>query len=121
MALLNLIGRSLTNSQFLRHVRYEIIKDFLDFLILSKLKEAPCSGYDIMNHFRKVYGVLLSSGHVYSLLYRLESLGFVSGRSTGKKRIYELTPNGSLLHKMFCENILTIQMFMDRLFTNEFK
>jgi len=122
MSILDAAGKIAGNSgQFLRHMQYEILKEFSDFLILSKLNEAPFSGYDVISYFRNNYGILLSSGNVYSQLSRMESLGFVKSAWTGKKRIYKLTASGALLLQKFRENIYAIQIFINKLVTNEFR
>jgi len=122
MAQLDVAGKVVNSSgHFLRFMRYEIVKDFSDFLILSKMNEAPHSGYDVINYYRSNYGILLSSGNVYSQLSRMENLGLVKSTWRGRKRTYRLTPLGVLFLRKFQENIFAIQVFINRLFANEFR
>jgi len=66
----------------------------MDILILSKLKEAPMSGYDIISLIYKKFHILLGSGSVYSLLYSMERKGLIKGVWNERKRMYVLTPKG---------------------------
>lgn len=67
------------------------IKNFVDVLILSEMKGNTLSGYDIIAIFHKRFGILLSSGTVYSTLYALERRGMIRGVWNDRKRVYELT------------------------------
>jgi DNA-binding PadR family transcriptional regulator len=73
-----------------------IVKDFLDVVVLLELKKGvPKSGYDLVVMINRRYGMSLSSGTVYSLLYSLERDGLIEGRSTSRKRVYVLTSQGA--------------------------
>jgi DNA-binding PadR family transcriptional regulator len=67
------------------------IKNFVDVLILSEMKGKFLSGYDIIALFHNRFGILLSSGTVYSTLYSLERRGLIQGVWNDRKRVYELT------------------------------
>lgn len=76
-------------------MRERIFKNFLDIIILKKLKKNPSiGGYDIITIFHRKFNMLLSSGSVYSVLYRLERQGLVNGTKTSEKRVYKLTKKG---------------------------
>lgn len=76
-------------------LRKRVAKDFLDFIILSKLENgAPKSGYDFIGFIHEKYGVLISSGTIYSKLYGLEREGFITGSSSERKRVYKITNMG---------------------------
>jgi DNA-binding PadR family transcriptional regulator len=49
---------------------------------MSELRNGPFSGYDIISYIHNKFQLLVSSGTVYSLLYRLQrnNLVKVSGR-----------------------------------------
>lgn len=71
------------------------MKDFLDVVILAELKKGlPKSGYDLVVIISRRFGVSLSSGTIYSLLYSLERDGLIEGRTMSRKRVYTLTSEG---------------------------
>lgn len=58
----------------------ELVKRFIDVLILARLREeSRLSGYDIISFVNKEFDVFVSPGKVYSVLYTLERNGLVSG------------------------------------------
>jgi DNA-binding PadR family transcriptional regulator len=71
-----------------------VIKNFLDVLVLTEMKDNPLSGYDVIGLIHKKYNVLLSSGTIYSQLYSLEREGIISGVEDRRKRVFELTEKG---------------------------
>lgn len=71
-----------------------IVVDFLDVLILLKLRNSSFSGYDIISYIHKRFNILISSGTVYSCLYRLERDGLIEGKTGQRKRVYTLTQKG---------------------------
>lgn len=75
-------------------LRRRVIKNFMDILILTELKKEPISGYDVISHIYKSFGVLVSSGTVYSLLYSMERDGLIKGAQNSRKRVYKLTEKG---------------------------
>lgn len=86
---------STLNSDVEADLDLRIIQNFMDVIVLKLLKKnrALC-GYDVIKHFHKKFGMLPSSGTVYSLLYSLERNGLVQGESNGRKRTYALTKHG---------------------------
>jgi len=75
-------------------LRKRTIKSFMDILILAELKNGSMSGYDIIGFVHKRFGILMSSGTVYSLLYSMEREGLIKGVSNQRKRVYILTEKG---------------------------
>ena len=76
-------------------IRKRILKNFLDIIILKKLKKNPSiGGYDIITIFHRNFHMLPSSGYVYSVLYRMERQGLIKGTKTSEKRVYILTEKG---------------------------
>ena len=73
----------------------------MDILILAELKNSPMSGYDFIYDIRRRFGILMSSGTVYYLLYSMERDGLIKGRLEHRKRVYTLTNKGE-------ENLKTI-------------
>ena len=80
--------------EILRKMQERILKDFLDILVLSKLRKEPKSGYDVITFIQKRFNILPSSGTVYSTLYLLERDGLIKGDLTQGKRVYTLTDKG---------------------------
>ncbi len=68
-----------------------IIKNFMDIIIMTELRNAPLSGYDVTSYIHNKFNLLVSSGTVYSLLYSLERNGLVEGVWDERKRVYKLT------------------------------
>lgn len=66
----------------------------MDVLVLAELRKGAMSGYDAISYIHDKFGVLVSSGTVYSHLYALEREGLVEGTWDTKKRIYEITEQG---------------------------
>jgi len=82
------------DSKFLLKFKTRIIKEFIDIIILGRLRIAPSSGYDIIRYIYQKNKVLISSGTIYTTLYSLEREGLIEGRSKGRKRIYRITSKG---------------------------
>lgn len=71
------------------------IKNFLDIVILSRLENnGSLSGYDFINFINKEFGILISSGTLYSILYAMEREGLISGCLSQRKRVYKITQKG---------------------------
>jgi DNA-binding PadR family transcriptional regulator len=82
-------------SKILMETHRKIVKDFLDIIILARLRNAELlSGYEIMGLIHQKLGFLISSGTVYSLLYSMERKGLIKGELTDGKRVYALTDQG---------------------------
>jgi DNA-binding PadR family transcriptional regulator len=96
-----------------------IIKNFMDIIIMTELRNGSLSGYDGIAFIHSKFNLLVSSGTVYSLLYSLERSGLVEGTWDERKRVYKLTEKGektidTLLNardkiKGFMANILKTQ------------
>jgi two-component system, response regulator PdtaR len=70
----------------------DVIKKLLEPVVLSML-EKPISGYDIVHEIHNRYNVLIPQARVYTLLYDLESKGYLEIRMSGKSKLY--TPTGT--------------------------
>ena len=76
-------------------LRERTIKSFMDILVLAELKKGKSmSGYDVISFIHEKFGMLVSSGTIYSLLYSLERDGLIKGTWNNRKRVYELTEEG---------------------------
>lgn len=75
--------------------RLKLVKELLEYIILKYLKQqGKVAGYDLINQINEDYGVLLSSGTIYSKLYSLERKGFIKGEWGERKREFTLTNKG---------------------------
>ena len=73
-----------------------------DLMILAVLAEAPLHGYGLIKavEARSRSGVLLDPANLYRVLRRMNGLGWIRqapGDGDGRRRTYEITPNGRAL------------------------
>jgi len=101
----------------LQQLRKRTIKNFIDLLILLRLRKEPMSGYDVITMIFENFGFLPSSGSIYSTLYALEREGLIKGYWNGKKRLYMLTAKGEKMARM----TLTLSHSIGNLILNIFK
>ena len=81
-------------SKTLRKIHERIIKNFMDIIVMTELRNGPLSGYDFISYIHNKFNLLVSSGTVYSLLYSLERNGLIEGVWEERKRVYKLTQKG---------------------------
>ena len=81
-------------SEILMKMHRRVVTNFLDILLLLKLRNGSFSGYDIISYIHKRFDMLISSGTVYSCLYHLERDGLIKGELVQRKRVYTLTEKG---------------------------
>ena len=86
----------------------QTVKSLIDVIILTGLKNGTMSGYDVISHIHTTFGVLLSSGTVYSHLYSLERDGLIVGEYENKKRVYQITEKGISLLTSLAKNNLEL-------------
>lgn len=72
-------------------MRKRVVRNFMDVLILQEIRKGMMSGYDVMAYLQKQFGVSLSSGTVYGILYSMERHKLIEGFSIGNKRVYRIT------------------------------
>jgi DNA-binding PadR family transcriptional regulator len=84
----------------------------MGIFILAQLKKGSLSGYDALGLFHMRFGVFVSSGTVYSLLYSLERDGWIRGVWNGRKRVYELTEKGEREMKVIVKVNDEVQNFL---------
>ena len=104
----------------LRQLQKRTVKNFMDILILSELRKAPMSGYDVISSIFDKFNFLPSSGSVYSLLYALEREGLIKGGWNGRKRIYALTPRGDEIVETAQTMYISIEGLMTNIFNDVF-
>lgn len=75
-------------------LRKQTVKSVMDILVLAELRNGAMSGYDAIGFIHDKFGVLVSSGTVYSHLYALEREELIEGTWDTKKRVYKITEKG---------------------------
>jgi PadR family transcriptional regulator PadR len=85
---------SILKNETVKRMKKQIAKSVIDLLMLAELRNGTMSGYDAIGYIHNKFGVLLSSGTVYSHLYALEREGLIKGKWDIKKRVYEITEKG---------------------------
>ena len=84
----------------------------MDILVLTEMKKRSLSGYDVIGLIHKRFGVMVSSGTVYSLLYSMERDGLIRSVGNERKRVYELTEKGEQDIKVITKANEEIQNFL---------
>lgn len=78
-ALTVIVGGGKMEGKILKKMHERIIKNFMEIIILSELRNRPMSGYDVISFIHNNFHILVSSGTVYSLLYSLERNELIEG------------------------------------------
>ena len=79
----------------LKEIEGRLTKYFLDVIVMHELRTSNhLSGYDVMELVNTKFGILISPGTIYSLLYSLERKGLIEGSINNEKRTYVLTDKG---------------------------
>jgi len=94
MALTIIFSSGKLEGKILKKMHERIIKNFMDIIIMTELRNGSLSGYDVISYIHNKFNLLVSSGTVYSLLYSLERNGLVEGTWDERKRVYKLTEKG---------------------------
>ena len=102
----------MTSSKLVEKLRKRVIQNFMDILVLAEMKKGSLSGYDVIGLIHQKFGILLSSGTIYSLLYSLERDGLIKGAWNQRKRVYELTEKGEQNIKVITKANDEIQNFL---------
>lgn len=95
-----------------------LVKSFLDIVVLSMLNGKSRHGYKIIADIHKTFGVLLSPGTLYPLLYQLEAEELVEVKEVKRKKVYKLTPRGrkmvSQINTLYKKNSERIFHFIEQ-------
>ena len=102
----------MASSMLVEKLRKRAIQNFMDVLILTEIKKGPLSGYDVIGLIHGKFGILTSSGTVYSLLYSLERDGWIKGVWNQRKRVYMLTEKAEQNIKVITKANEEIQNFL---------
>ena len=102
----------MNSSELVKKLRKRVIQNFMDILVLTEMRNVSLSGYDVIALLHQKFGLLLSSGTIYSLLYSLEREGLIKGVWNQRKRIYQLTEKGEQNMKVITKANDEIQTFL---------
>lgn len=108
----------MSSKSLVRDIEKRIIAHFMDLLVLSLLNHdgRKMSGYDVLKHLERRFGLMMSPGTVYSQLNYMERRGLLNGLQKGRKRIYTLTPHGKRTANSALKAKKQIVNFMGSLF-----
>jgi DNA-binding PadR family transcriptional regulator len=112
MALTVILNNGKIEGRILKKMHERIIKNFMDIIIMTELRNGSLSGYDVISYIHNKFNLLVSSGTVYSLLYSLERNGLVEGVWEERKRVYKLTQKGEKTINTLLEASDKIKVFM---------
>jgi DNA-binding PadR family transcriptional regulator len=87
------------------------LREFMDVLIMVKIRQGGSSGYDVISYFHKRFDFLVSPGTVYSVLYSMERDGLLKAQGADGKRIYTLTLKGEATIKAINESSEVLESF----------
>ena len=82
-------------SEIAERIGDRLIKGFIDVLILGELTRGrPLGAYDVINLVQNKFGILLSPGTVYFVLYSMERKGLIVDGLRERRKVYLLTDKG---------------------------
>ena len=113
------VSRDLSETSVLKMLHDELIRNFMDVIVLSRLKGGMVSGYDLIRYVHERFGFLASTGTVYSLLYSLERSGLVEGIWVERRREYRLTKKGSETVDVVLKSQAKIRNYFSLIFCSE--
>jgi len=115
VALTVILSSGKLEGRILKKMHERIIKNFMDIIIMTELRNGSLSGYDVISYIHNKFNLLVSSGTVYSLLYSLERNGLVEGVWEERKRVYKLTQKGEKTINTLLEASDKIKVFMSNI------
>ncbi len=89
-------GQKELEVKVIRKFNERILNCFLDVVVLNQIEKQALSGYDLIGHIFRSYGILMSPGTVYATMYSLERDGLVSSFFDGRKKVFRLTERGNM-------------------------
>jgi DNA-binding PadR family transcriptional regulator len=99
--------------EFVEDFRERLIKDFMDIFVLAELSDGKArSGFDFTLFFHKKFSIMLSSGTIYSQLYRLERNGLLQRKVLFRKTIYSNTEKAQKIMFIILKLRSKIQEFL---------
>jgi DNA-binding PadR family transcriptional regulator len=115
VALTVILNSGKIEGRILKKMHERIIKNFMDIIIMTELRNGSLSGYDVISYIHNKFNLLVSSGTVYSLLYSLERNGLVERVWEERKRVYKLTQKGEKTINTLLESSDKIKVFMSNI------
>jgi DNA-binding PadR family transcriptional regulator len=110
------VGLMRLGSRVEKKLRERVLKSFLDVLILSKLENSePMSGYDFISFINEEFGIIISTGTIYSNLYALERDGFLKGYHSQGKRVYKMSNKGMQFINETCQAIDPVKNWIEKI------
>jgi DNA-binding PadR family transcriptional regulator len=91
------------------------LKEFMDILIMVRMKQSEASGYDIVTYVHRKFDLLVSPGTAYSVLYSMERDGLIKAHEVDRKRIYALTSKGEATIKAIHESGAVLENYFSSL------
>ena len=80
---------------FLPSLKKQVLKALMETAIMAQMRTEPLSGYDLMLLFSEQFGINISPGTIYTTLNNMERDRLIKSKIISRKRIYELTDEGS--------------------------
>ena len=120
VALTVILNSGKIEGRILKKMHERIIKNFMDIIIMTELRNGSLSGYDVISYIHNKFNLLVSSGTVYSLLYSLERNSLVEGVWEERKRVYKLTEKGEKTINTLLEASDKIKVFMGNILKTQY-
>lgn len=105
-----------SEEQIINKIKAKIVKCSLEIILLKNLKENCINGYNFAAILNRKYGVLLSSGTVYSFLYSVERLGLVKSSFKERARCYEITEKGERMLAALAIQKRTLRQLIEQIY-----
>lgn len=109
-------SNNLSQEKILNEINERIVKNFLDVVVMEKLKNESLSGYDFISYINKRFSMLISAGTVYSLLYSLERKQLIEGSGEERRRTYKLSEKGNQAIDIILKEQETIKDYLENIF-----
>jgi DNA-binding PadR family transcriptional regulator len=104
-------------SDFLETLHERILRDYIDIVILAKVREKEVTGYELISYFHQRFDFMVSPGTVYAILYSLERKGLIQANDMGNKRTYKLTIKGKEALKLITGSLDSLTAFFRKVLT----
>jgi DNA-binding PadR family transcriptional regulator len=111
-------GREKFNKTFRSH---GFKTGFLKLMILKLISKGPSHGYALMNDIENLTDKdwRPSPGSIYPALQELEKNGLISFESSGRQKIYRITPEGEVVLKQAVGHLKMVLRHMRSVFPEE--
>src|SRR3989338_2914213 len=106
------------NHAFLMALKKKFLLGVIDVLIIAWLKEKPLSGQEIMARITAEYGISLSAGTLYPILFSLQEKGLIVHLLDEKRKLYQLTSQGKSIGEKLAPRYKLIERDLKENFNN---